>query len=283
MKSKSRSSSRSAEDLKQLIIPSFDQERKVNRQFVTALARGLEVLSVYKPFEDPLSNQEIAARTGLPKPTVSRITYTLTKLGYLEYIDSIERYRLGTAVLALGYAFRGGMEIRKLARPHMEEFVRRTGATVTLSTPYRLSFIILDICAAEDSMRLMFDVGSRIEIVESAITAAYFEAIPSADERIMADLASENDPEKWQAMQEELQRCREEIRDQKFCVFSSTMATNVNVAATAVVSLAQDKVYVLQAYAHNSEIDRETFDTKVGPQLVHLSEMIGMEAKRWSL
>ena len=54
-----------------------------DRKFVTALARGLEVLRVFTPTEGLLGNGEIAERTGLPKPTVSRLTYTLTKLGYL--------------------------------------------------------------------------------------------------------------------------------------------------------------------------------------------------------
>ena len=50
-----------------------------DRKFITALARGLEVLRVFTPTEGLLGNGEIAERTGLPKPTVSRLTYTLTK------------------------------------------------------------------------------------------------------------------------------------------------------------------------------------------------------------
>ncbi len=54
-----------------------------DRQFVEALARGLEVLRAFAPNHALLGNQEIARATGLPKPTVSRLTYPLTKLGYL--------------------------------------------------------------------------------------------------------------------------------------------------------------------------------------------------------
>ncbi|MDH3232081.1 MAG: helix-turn-helix domain-containing protein, partial [Alphaproteobacteria bacterium] len=53
-----------------------------DRQFVTALARGLEVLRAFQE-GGPLGNQEIARRTGLPKPTVSRLTHTLKQLGYI--------------------------------------------------------------------------------------------------------------------------------------------------------------------------------------------------------
>src|SRR5918997_2052925 len=60
-----------------------------DRKFVTALARGLEVLRAFTPTEGLLGNGEIAERTGLPKPTVSRLTYTLTKLGYLAHVERL--------------------------------------------------------------------------------------------------------------------------------------------------------------------------------------------------
>ena len=77
---------------------------KEDRHFVTALARGLEILSCFRSGEKMLGNQELADRAKLPKSTVSRLTYTLTKLGYLQYDDQVGKYRLGTASLALGSA-----------------------------------------------------------------------------------------------------------------------------------------------------------------------------------
>ena len=53
-----------------------------DRNFVVALSRGLDVLRAFHPNDGLLGNQEIAARTNLPKPTVSRLTYTLAQLGY---------------------------------------------------------------------------------------------------------------------------------------------------------------------------------------------------------
>src|SRR5882757_3523955 len=61
------------------------EEGTADRQFVMALARGLDVLGAFRRGEPRLGNQELAERTGLPKPTISRITHTLTQLGYLNY------------------------------------------------------------------------------------------------------------------------------------------------------------------------------------------------------
>ena len=58
-----------------------DEEEDKDRQFVTALARGLELLRCFTPSESVLGNQELARKTGLPKPTITRMTHTLTRLG----------------------------------------------------------------------------------------------------------------------------------------------------------------------------------------------------------
>src|SRR5579862_6725830 len=92
-----------------------------DRQFIGALHRGLEILRCFRAADGSLGNQELAERSGLPKATVSRLTYTLSKLGYLVYLNSEGRYRMGVPVLALGYACLGGIKIRETAQPHMQE------------------------------------------------------------------------------------------------------------------------------------------------------------------
>src|SRR5579859_3630340 len=60
---------------------------KADRHFVTALARGLEVLASFRHGDRMLGNQELSKRCGLAKSTVSRLTHTLTHLGYLIYVE----------------------------------------------------------------------------------------------------------------------------------------------------------------------------------------------------
>ena len=89
------------------------------RLFVTALARGLEVLSAFRAGDGALGNLELARRTELPKPTISRITHTLTQLGYLSYNSRLGTYELGGRTLTLSYAALANLDIRRVARPIM--------------------------------------------------------------------------------------------------------------------------------------------------------------------
>src|ERR1700730_13694970 len=102
-------------------IGTFSYEHEGDRQFATTLARGLEVLRCFTPLEPLLGNKEISVRTGLPKPTVSRLTYTLTKLGYLRHNMRLGKYQLGSAVLSIGYPLLASMKVKQAAPAAVEE------------------------------------------------------------------------------------------------------------------------------------------------------------------
>src|SRR4030095_6610333 len=76
---KARTDANAHETMKQHDRPT-PRRAEGDRQFVTALARGLYLLRAFRSAEDRLSNQELAQLCSLPKSTVSRLTHTLTKL-----------------------------------------------------------------------------------------------------------------------------------------------------------------------------------------------------------
>src|ERR1700756_4299257 len=103
-----------------------------DRSFVVALSRGLDVLRAFQPNDGLLGNQEIAARTNLPKPTVSRLTYTLTRLRFLTPVPRFAKYELSPAPMALGYAALPNLGVRHLPEPFREDMMRATGGAVVI-------------------------------------------------------------------------------------------------------------------------------------------------------
>jgi len=112
--------------------PSLNADETEDRQFVIALARGLAILQVFSPGDDLLTNAEIAGRARLPKATVTRLTYTLCKLGYLARDPAGTGYRLDPHVLTLGFPVLARMGVRELARPMMQALAEREGVTVSM-------------------------------------------------------------------------------------------------------------------------------------------------------
>jgi DNA-binding IclR family transcriptional regulator len=149
---------------------------KKDRHFVTALARGLDVLACFRSGDALLGNGDLAERCQLPKSTVSRLSQTLARLGYLRYVEDAAKYRLGSSTLALGSAMLSGMAIRQLARPMMQEVADFSMAVVALGVRVELGIIYIEVCRNKAALTLSLDVGSRVPLVTTAMGRAYFAA-----------------------------------------------------------------------------------------------------------
>ena len=105
--------------------------QEADRKFANTLARGMGVLRAFRASDDGLTHAQIAERTGLPKPTISRLTYTLCELGYLSHGGRNERFRLGPAAVALGSVATLSIGFVELASEMMQRLANETG-TLTL-------------------------------------------------------------------------------------------------------------------------------------------------------
>ena len=170
---------------------------KEDRHFVSALARGLKVLNCFRSGDELLGNHELARRSGLPKSTISRLTYTLTKLGYLYFAQETVKYRLGTATLALGSAMLARMDIRRLARPMMQELADFSHAMVSLGVRERLNLIYIENCRSQSALTLILDVGSRITLATTAMGRAYLAILPDAERAELLDQIRAQDATNW--------------------------------------------------------------------------------------
>lgn len=96
-----------------------------SRYNVPALDRGLKLLQLFDRSQTQLSAPEISRRLGIPRSTVFRLIQTLESLGFLERTDTI--YRLGPAVLRLGFEYIASLEVTDLGRPILEKLRDDTG------------------------------------------------------------------------------------------------------------------------------------------------------------
>ncbi|MFC7555414.1 IclR family transcriptional regulator [Pseudoroseomonas wenyumeiae] len=107
------------------------EEDEEDRQFIQVLARAMDILRAFTAEDSVLGNQELAERTGLPKATVSRLTYTMTKLGQLSYLPRFAKYQLGLGLVPLGQLALDNLAIRQVAAPLMRHLAEETNASVS--------------------------------------------------------------------------------------------------------------------------------------------------------
>jgi DNA-binding IclR family transcriptional regulator len=185
---------------------------KEDRHFVTALARGLEVLACFRSGNRTLGNAEIAHRCKLPKSTVSRLTATLMRLGYLIQVGEGGKYRLGTASLSLGSAMLARLDVRQTARPVMQELADYSRGMVSLGTRDRLSMIYIENCRSSAALTLSLDVGSRIPVVRTAIGRAWLAAVSERERRDVMARVEELDETAWPEIKQGIDQSLAEYR-----------------------------------------------------------------------
>lgn len=151
--------------------------------FSTALVRGLQILRAFGPGDNSLGNLEIMERTTLPKATVSRLTYTLAGLGYLEYNEVLGRYQLGAAAVSLGYSALRSNAVVHVARPFMQKLADETGAAVALGARDQAEMVYLSNCRSESLVTLRLNAGSRVPLWKSGMGLAYLVGL-TEDERL---------------------------------------------------------------------------------------------------
>src|SRR6202008_3568337 len=189
-----------------------------DRSFVVALSRGLDVLRAFQPNDGLLGNQESAARTRLPKPTVSRLTYTLTKLGYLTPVPRFEKYQLAPSAMALGYAPLENLGVRHLSEAYREEVMRETGGAVAVGGRDRLSMIYFGQSRSGLTLGVQLDVGSRIPVATTPRGGASRWALADDERASLLRELREHYGNRWPRMRDGIERAGETVERLGFTI-----------------------------------------------------------------
>ncbi|MED5621832.1 IclR family transcriptional regulator [Ideonella sp. BN130291] len=247
---------------------------KEDRHFVAALARGLEVLACFRSGDKALGNGEIAQRCGLPKSTVSRLTTTLARLGYLAPVEDTGKYRLGSAVLSLGSAMLARMDVRQVARPLMLELAEHSRAMVSLATRDRLSMIYVENCRSSAALTLSLDVGSRVPVATSAIGRAYLAACAERERRDVMEQVEQLDPVAWPGIRRGIEQAVADHQQLGVACSFGDWQKDVNAIARAVNPGGGMPLMAINCGGPSFNLSKEFLLNEARPRLIELVQRI---------
>lgn len=238
-----------------------------------ALLRGLDVLQAFGPEKDALGNAEIAAATGLPKPTVSRLTRALVDAGYLDYDTERGKYRLRPRVLTLGFSLLNNMKILPIAHEQLQRLATASGCTVSLAWPDAPHMIYLDRCAGE-AMPYFFSVGSVIDMARTATGHAYLAALDEASRADVMQLLAKDGGDDWRSVEAAIDVSVKEVADRGFCLVDTTWRRNIRGVAAPLVSRDGRTKLSINCVTTTFAMPAETLVTKWGPALVNTAQAL---------
>jgi DNA-binding IclR family transcriptional regulator len=246
-----------------------------DRSFVVALSRGLDVLRAFRPNDGLLGNQEIAARTNLPKPTISRLTYTLTKLGYLTPVPRFDKYQLAPAAIALGYAALTNLGVRHISDPYRDQLMRETGGAVAIGARDRLNMIYFGQSRSSLTVGVLLDVGSRVPIATTAMGRAYLLALPEDERAVLLNEIREHvGNSRWPKIREGIERSAETLAKYGFTTSAGEWHNDIHAAGVALKLNDGTGPYAFNCGAPAFKFTEDLLLNDIGPRLLAMVRSI---------
>jgi DNA-binding IclR family transcriptional regulator len=245
-----------------------------DRSFVVALSRGLDVLRAFHPNDGLLGNQEIAARTNLPKPTVSRLTYTLTKLGYLTPVPRFEKYQLAPSAMSLGYAALANLGVRHLSESYRDEVMQATGGAVAIGGRDRLSMIYFGQSRGVQTVGVQLDVGSRVPIATTAMGRAYIWALPDEERASLLRELREHYGNRWPRMRDGIEQAGQDVARHGFAISAGDWHDDIAAVGVALKLNDGTGPYAFNCGAPAFRFTEDRLRRDIGPRLVAMVRQI---------
>ena len=246
-----------------------------DRQFVTALARGLEILRCFNATRFELGTMEIASLTGLPQPTVWRLCHTLTRSGYLVASPANGKLRIGVGVLALGYAAVAMLDIGELALHEMQRLALDFHVACSLAAPDRTDMLIVQRALDPNSMLVVnLHVGSRLPMATSSVGSAYLAQVSEpVRDALLRDLKKRYGSE-WPQMRKRIDAAIDACRRRGYVLNRGVYHRDINAIAVPIVSDDGSQVYALNCGGPAAAITLKKLEKEIAPRLIELAAIM---------
>ena len=149
------------------------------KDFVEALARGLEVIRSFDRIHAKQTISQISERTLLARPTVLRLLLTLEELGYVRNQDNL--YSLTPKVVDLGMAYVSALGLYGAAKPHMENLSKEVDQTISLAELDGSDIVYTGRVEVPKIVSVGVTVGARLPSASTALGRVLLAAVPDSE------------------------------------------------------------------------------------------------------
>jgi DNA-binding IclR family transcriptional regulator len=243
-------------------------------QFVQSVGKAFRLLRAFSNAQQLLGNQELAAATGMPRSTISRLAYTLTRLGYLSYVPDLMKYRLGDEALAFAGGILRGLDFRFAIRPYMSELARHASANVSCGIRRGLDMVYLEHTMADVPGAMHHAVGTRIPLIQTAMGRAYFASLdPGARAQLIAEWDAAPPPH-WLEQRATLLEQVRFFETSGYVVSLGDWYADLNGCAAPVFSHRHGRWFYFNCGGHSDIVKPETIRDDIAPRLLGMCRTI---------
>ena len=224
--------------------------------FIEALARGLEVITAFTPHRRAMSLSEVAAATGLARPTARRILLTLAELGYVRVQGSA--FQLTPRVLDLGVAYVSSLGLWDVAEPHMRELSEKTGESCSVAQLDGSDIVYVARVAVPRIVALSVQIGTRFPALPTSLGKVLLASLgPRGAEEVLAEPSRSGLTPLWQPDRAEREAELREVRARGWALTDEQLARGIRSIAAPLRDASGEVVAALNVNTHAAETSVE--------------------------
>jgi DNA-binding IclR family transcriptional regulator len=195
-------------------------------------------------------------------------------MGYLVQEGPHGRYRLGSAVLSLGYPLLEYFPIRRKARPLMQQLAKECGGSVSIGIRDRLNVVYIEVVRTHARRVYPLDVGTSYPILGTAIGRAYLMALDlEARESIMNQVRVKA-PAQWERFGRSVQRSIKHYERWQCCTSVGELFADVQAVAVPMGPIDNGEWAALNCSFQGRELNDTWLRTEIAPKLHDIARRI---------
>ncbi|TDG21235.1 IclR family transcriptional regulator [Paraburkholderia silviterrae] len=236
-------------------------------QVTLTLDRGLQILRAFHADRAPLTNGELASRTGLSRSSVSRFTSTLIHEGYIRRVAGGPQFELTMGVFAIGQSYLATSLVTQLAQPLMQRLADRLGVSVALAVPDQLDMLYIAYQCGARISTLQLGVGSLLPMGTTAIGRAWLGGLSeSMRGRYIARLLAAAGPHA-EALRAGIETAQEDLRSDGVCMSAGEYQRNAYGIALPIRLQRAQTLMALSCGAVETKLDIDAARNRIVPEL----------------
>ena len=254
----------------------LEQSKEENdRQFVTALGRGLSLLAAFE-HDNRLTHQQLCQMTDLPKATITRLIHTLTTLGFLRLTEH-GQYQLGSSAVRLSATAWSRHDMIAAAEPLLRQFASENEVSVNVATEVEGEMRYHACCRSPARLSVNLQVGSAVPVARTAIGRAFYATSTQARQAvIIKNLQEQLSTEDYDHAQTALASAAEHYEKYGYTISDGEFSNDILAVAVGVYVVATGQyTYSLNASVPSANWEADEYAAMIVPKLQALAERIG--------
>jgi IclR family pca regulon transcriptional regulator len=260
-----------------MLMDDLEQQNTLSpddRDFVTALASGLDVIRAFDAANPRMTLSEVAARTDMNRARARRFLLTLHALGY---VRKQKRYfELAPRVLQLGYSFLSANNYHAVIQQYLEDITLECGESSSLGVldGDKVAYVARS-AAKHRLMSISLSVGTRLPAAYTSMGRMLLAHLPEDDLKNYLDKVKlERHTEKSIDDRAQLHDCIRKVRAQGYCIVDQELDSGLRSLAVPAFDANNKLLGAINISTNASRISLDTLQNAFLPLLQDKARLI---------